>query len=195
MDTIYLDFDNTIVESNRRVIEIINKRYGTSKEENDLLDYGYQSIYPITNEEKLGIYDSDEFFEGLELKPNILKVLLNYMQKYKIVITTKGTFDNLCKKKAWIENNLPCQLGFIGITNDSFSKSSVDMSNGIQIDDVVDALDTNAKLHILYKSGNNFPWQKVKPNKNIVIVDTWEQIDEILSFYSKYDYETLIEKN
>ena len=52
MTTIYVDFDNTMVESNQRIIELLNERYGLSKTEADLLDYGYQSIAPITEEEK-----------------------------------------------------------------------------------------------------------------------------------------------
>ena len=47
MKTVYVDFDNTIVESNQRVIEILNERYGLSKTEDDLVDYGYKSIAQI----------------------------------------------------------------------------------------------------------------------------------------------------
>lgn len=191
MNTIYLDFDNTIVESNKRVIDIINKRYGTNKTEADLLDYGYQSIYPISDEEKLGIYESDEFFEDLEIKPHVLDVLIHYMQKYEIIITTKGTSENLRKKKTWIDENLPFGLGFIGITNDSLSKRSVDMSNGIQVDDVSKALDTNAGLHILYRDGNYFPWQKIEANDDIIVANTWWQIEEILEFCLSCDYKSL----
>ena len=46
--TIYLDFDNTIVESNKRIIDMLNKKYGTSKTEDDLFDYNYNSFYPIS---------------------------------------------------------------------------------------------------------------------------------------------------
>ena len=55
MNTIYLDFDNTIVESNKRVIDILNNRYNLSKTESDLNDYHFNSIYPITEKEKLAI--------------------------------------------------------------------------------------------------------------------------------------------
>lgn len=191
MCIIYLDFDNTIVESNKRVIEIINQRYKTNKTESDLHDYGYQSIYPISNEEKLDIYASDEFFQGLELKPKVLSTILKYMQKYKIVVTTKGTFQNLEKKRKWIIDNLPSGVGFIGINNDSLSKSSVDMKDGIQIDDVIDALDTNAKVKVLYKDGNNFPWHNTSHNSNVLVANSWLEIDELLDFCSKYDYHTL----
>ena len=78
MKTVYVDFDNTIVESNQRVIEILNERYGLSKTEDDLVDYGYKSIALITEEEKLSIFSSDDFFSNLRFKSDFLKVLNKY---------------------------------------------------------------------------------------------------------------------
>ena len=191
MKTVYVDFDNTIVESNQRVIEILNERYGLSKTEDDLVDYGYKSIAPITEEEKLSIFSSDDFFSNLRFKSDFLKVLNKYSDKVKFIITTKGTEENLKKKKEWVKDNIPCDIGFVGMNNDSLSKKQVDMAGSIQIDDCTDALDTNAEIKILYKDGHNFSWQSNYDNTNILVVNTWSQIDEILSFYSIYDYTTL----
>ena len=79
MTTIYVDFDNTIVESNQKIIELLNERYGLSKTEADLLDYGYQSIAPITEEEKNALFESDDFF-------NNLKFIINYIFDYINII-------------------------------------------------------------------------------------------------------------
>ena len=194
MKTVYIDFDNTIVESNQRVIEILNERYGLSKTEDDLVDYGYKSIAPITEEEKLNIFSSDDFFSNLRFKSDFLKVLNKYSGKVKFIITTKGTEENLKKKKEWVKDNIPCDIGFVGITNDSLSKKQVDMSDGIQIDDCTAALDTNASLKILYKDNHNFSWQSDYSNTDIMVVNNWKEIDEIISFYSTYDYKTLSKK-
>jgi len=189
--TVYVDFDNTIVESNQQVISILNRRYSLYKTEDDLNDYGFTSIAPITEEEKLSIFESDEFFSDLRFKSDFLKVLNKYNGTLKFVITTKGTDENLKKKQEWVKKNLPYDIGFIGIKNNSLSKKQVDMSNGVQIDDCTMALDTNAQIKILYKDGHNFDWQTNYDNTNILVVNTWNQIDDILSFYSKYDYKTL----
>ena len=194
MTTVYVDFDNTIVESNQKVIEILNDKYGLNKSEDDLEDYGYTSIAPITEEEKLGIFESDEFFSNLKFKSDFLKVLNKYDGKVKFVITTKGTAENLKKKEQWIKENIPGNISFIGITNNSLSKRQVDMTNGIQIDDCTAALDTNADIKILYKDNHNFNWQSNYNNTDILVVNTWLQIDDILSFYSSYDYKTLSKK-
>lgn len=192
--TVYVDFDNTIVESNKRIIELLNKKYNLSKTENDLCDYGYKSIAPITDEEKLLLFESDDFFDDLKFKDGFLEMLDRHHEHIKFIVVTKGTQKNLEKKEAWIKNNLPFDIEFVGITNNDFSKKTVDMSDGIQIDDCVYALDANASLKILYKSHNNFGWQQDYTNTDIMVVNTWKEIDEILSFYSVYDYKTLSKK-
>lgn len=194
MTTVYVDFDNTIVESNQKVIEILNDKYGLNKSEDDLEDYGYTSIAPITEEEKLGIFESDEFFSNLKFKSDFLKVLNKYDGKVKFIITTKGTAENLKKKEQWVKENIPGNVSFVGITNNSLSKKQVDMTNGIQIDDCTAALDTNADIKILYKDNRNFNWQSNYNNTDILVVNTWLEIDDILSFYSSYDYKTLSKK-
>lgn len=194
MTTVYVDFDNTIVESNQRAIEILNDKYGLKKSEDDLEDYGYTSIAPITEEEKLGIFESDEFFSNLKFKSDFLKVLNKYDGKVKFIITTKGTAENLKKKEQWVKENIPGNINFVGVTNNSLGKKQVDMTNGIQIDDCTAALDTNADIKILYKDNHNFNWQSNYNNTNILVVNTWLEIDDILSFYSSYDYKTLSKK-
>lgn len=194
MTTVYVDFDNTIVESNQRAIEILNDKYGLKKSEDDLEDYGYTSIAPITEEEKLGIFESDEFFSNLKFKSDFLKVLNKYDGKVKFIITTKGTAENLKKKEQWVKENIPGNINFVGVTNNSLGKKQVDMTNGIQIDDCTAALDTNADIKILYKDNHNFNWQSNYNNTDILVVNTWLEIDDILSFYSSYDYKTLSKK-
>lgn len=193
MNTIYLDFDNTIVESNKRIIDILNNKYKISKSEKDLNDYNYNSIYPITVEEKLSMFESDEFYSGLEFKPGVLDVLKKYADIYKIIIVSKGTPLNLEKKEKWIRQNIPFEFPFIGLSGQSFRKK-VDMEGAIQIDDTFKCLETNASLKILYKNFNNFPWQQPECDEEYFTTNTWEEIDSILDFYKQYNYKTLEKK-
>ena len=194
MITVYIDFDNTIVESNKRVIEILNKKYLLNKTEDDLNDYGYNSIAPITEKEKLEIFESDEFFKGLEFKEGFLEFFKRNKKNVSFVVATKGTSVNLEKKEKWLKKNLSKKIKFIGIDNKDFSKKQVNMAGGIQIDDFITSLDTNADLKILYKDNHSFEWQTNYINTDIVVVNTWKEIDDILTFYSDYDYKTLSKK-
>lgn len=190
MKTIYIDFDNTIAETNKRVIDILNKRYNLNKTEDDLKDYGFNSIYPISESEKLEIFESDEFWEELEFKPGVLEVINKYQNIYDFVIVSKGTKINIDKKKLFINKYIP-NVNLIPILGQSFDKSIVDMKNSIQIDDNCECLETNAEIKILYKSFNDFPWQQSNTINNNMIVNSWDDIDSILSFYSNYDCKTL----
>lgn len=189
--TIYLDFDNTIVESNKRIIDIINKKYNLSKTEQDLKDFDFNSIHPITLQEKTEMFESDEFYDGLEFKPYVLDVLNKYKDSYELIIVSKGTPLNLKKKEKWLIEHIPFNYKFIGIDGHAHNKSSIDMTGGIQIDDSYSCLKTNADIKILYKSFNNYPWQISDEQESYMYVNSWEDIDSILDFYNHYNYKTL----
>ncbi len=190
MKTIYLDFDNTIVESNKRIIEMLNEKYGTSKTEEDLCDYNYNSIYPISESEKTKMFENDDFYNGLEFKYGVLDVLNKYNKFYNIIILSIGTEENLRKKQEWLKKFLP-DYQFIGIDGQTRKKNNINMENAIQIDDNFSCLKTNADLKILYKSFHNFPWQEPTSDEELMMVNTWEEIDSILDFYKKYNCKTL----
>ena len=191
--TIYIDFDNTLVESNKKIIELINNKYNVNKTEDDLIDYDYNSIFPITKEEKIEMFESDEFYKNLEMKPLAVEILEKYHDIYEIIIVSNGTKLNLQKKMDWIRKNIPYDnFKFIGIDNCNPDKSKINMKDAIQIDDNIFCLDsTNAGLKILYKDFNNFSWQSNYGGKDILIVNTWNDINSILEFCMEYDYKTL----
>ena len=189
MKRIYLDFDNTMVNSNQKVIDILNQKYGLDKEEKDLKDYDFRSIYQdITIEEKLGILESDDFFDNLEFKEGCLETLKILARYYDIVIVSIGTEENLRKKECFLTANMPVAFDFIGIDK---GKEDIDMRDGIQIDDCLFNLDTNANIKVLLKSEYLFPWQSHYENSDILVVYNWEQIRDVLMFYNDYNYYTL----
>ena len=78
--TIYLDCDDTILYSSEMVIRILNQRYGENKTISDLTDWFYQSIVPgVSQQEILGIYDSEEFWNEVELKRSLLVSILVFL--------------------------------------------------------------------------------------------------------------------
>lgn len=183
MHNIFVDFDNTIVESNKRVIEILNKKYGTAKTEKDLKDYNFNSIYPISVREKFDIFESKDFFEGLELKAGFMDFFNNYPHEL-ITIISKGTTPNLELKEKWIKENLGTDFTFIGLSlNDK--KHKVSMKNAIHIEDNYRELNKKAKIRILYTDFNNYSWQQIDPCDEVYRVNDWNQIIEMINFYNK----------
>lgn len=178
---IFIDFDSTLVETNKRVVEILNANYNLDKTEDDVKDYNYQSIYPISESEKKSIFESDVFFNGLKFKPGALDFISKYKNMIELVICTSGTKKNIDLKKEFIKNSL-LNLEIIGVLN-TIDKSSIDMTNGIQIDDNICSLNTNANLKILYKDFRSYYWQKNNNMLDLYEVNTWEEIENIIDFY------------
>lgn len=191
---IFLDFDDTMVESSKKIVEMINKKYLCNKSIKDLRDYRFQSIYPISSQEISNFFSSSDFFDMLEKKTGIDWFINKNFLKHKIIVSTKGTPKNLLKKEEWIKNNYLNKVSFLGMNGNPCDKSEINMEDSIQIDDNAKCLDTNAKIKILYKSGNNYEWQNITPNSNIIVANTWKEIDQIIDFYSSYNFDDLKEK-
>lgn len=192
---LFIDFDNTIVESNKSIINILNKKYNLSKSEEDLKDYNFNTIYPISIEEKLDMFCSDDFFQGLVFKEGFIDFLDKYHDILEVTIVSKSrNEEQIVKKDNWIKQNIPYNVNFIGIIVDDLGKHTINMKDSIQIDDCTEALNTNAEIKILYKDFNDYPWQKDYQNKNILLTNTWNEISDIVEFYLQHNYKTLNDK-
>lgn len=182
---LYIDFDSTIVDSIGRVIEMGNNKYGVNEHRSKLSDYNFKSVFPsITKKEIDEMFCSEEFFnDNLKYMPNCYDVLNKYKDLCDIYIVSVSYNDNLKYKSKWIDKNLPFVKQFIPVNNND--KHIIDMRNGIQIDDTYECLRyTNALVKILYKDNNDYQWQH-HSNENIYNVNTWREIDDMLSFYLK----------
>lgn len=183
---LFLDFDNTMVKSNKSIVEILNKRYFKSKNYKNCYKYNYTDLFPNVNSNEISsIYDSDEFFDILEITDGFIDMLNNIKNEYIISVVTIGTIKNLETKSKYImTNDFKFIDKFYGINAKEMDKTSVDMSNGILIDDNSECLrKSNAKIKILFRNGKDTEWNKVYPNEEIYIVDTIEEIKEVLTFY------------
>jgi 5'(3')-deoxyribonucleotidase len=119
---------------------------------------------PLLNRTKLlKMFSDDSFFRNLTFKTGAFEVLSELAKDYPIIIVSIGTKENCSKKKDFIDANLPFVSKSILIAgkdeNLIMDKSSVDMSDGIFIDDVEDNLfSSNAAMKILYENIPNAEW-------------------------------------
>ena len=51
---VYLDFDNTLVDSNSAMIYLLNQEYGTNKSYEELKKYDFKDLFPLWGN---GFYD------------------------------------------------------------------------------------------------------------------------------------------
>ena len=185
---IFLDCDDTIINSSECIIDLLNKKNGTNKTIKDLKDFHYRSIdKTLTNEAVVKLFDSDEFWISVDYNSEFLSVKDFIDSNFEVEIVSCGTELNLKRKR---EKLKPFGYKFTGILTDDDSnlcKNCVNMQDGIQIDDNMSSIEnTNAAVKILFQNNNNFTWNRPKPNiDNLYVVQTWKEICQILEFFKK----------
>jgi len=161
---IFVDFDETIVNSLMGICNIYNNRYNLDANWRNSKLWSLKDVCPLFKDgEVVDLFSSDPFFKGLTLKEGSFEVLTELSKDYIITIVSIGTMENCSKKLEFINANFPfvSKSILIPVEKDKLvmDKSSVDMSNGIFIDDVEDNLfSSNAAMQILYENIPNTDW-------------------------------------
>lgn len=185
---LFIDFDNTIANSSEVIVDMLNEHFDKNENFEKLRKYDFSDLFPECSYWDIEkFFNSDEMFERLKIFPNMIETVDAFKDFFdEISIVTIGTNDNLENKKRFLkENNL--ELTFYGIENNGRSdKSSVDMHNGVFIDDHIGCLhSSNAKIKILMKNVENGEWNKVEPNDDIYVVNNWYEVYSIFDFIKK----------
>ncbi|MCK8058194.1 MULTISPECIES: HAD hydrolase-like protein [unclassified Fusibacter] len=191
---LYLDFDSTIVNSDKSICEIYNKQY---KDHADFKpanwrehrDWTYKYTCPLihTHEENprkviQDYYGTKEFFSNLEFYEDAKEVIQKLSEKYNLIICTSAFPMNASKKVLWIEEHLPEVHEIIILIDQSgngYGKSRVSMleEGAIFIDDHPKNLhSTKASRKILYKfkeTNYNGGWDGP-------VVSNWKEIESML---------------
>ena len=185
---LFIDFDNTIANSSEVIVDMLNEHFDKNENFEKLRKYDFSDLFPECSYWDIEkFFNSDEMFERLKIFPNMIETVDAFKDFFdEISIVTIGIKDNLENKKRFLkENNL--ELTFYGIENNGRSdKSSVDMHNGVFIDDHIGCLhSSNAKIKILMKNVDNGEWNKVEPNDDIYVVNNWYEVYSIFDFIKK----------
>lgn len=190
---LFLDFDETMTKSIKQFIKIANKKFNVNKDWKDLRLWNFVDLYPnITLNDINEIFCSEDFFIDLEFHEGVIETLEKLKDNLNIHIATLGLDDNLDKKQIFLKNKIKeINYNFVGVLDkgkeELNDKSCVDMSNSIFIDDRVTNLrNSNANIKILFKDYRHYYWQEVEPNDNIYIVNSWEEIYDILKFFIEH---------
>lgn len=155
-DKIYLDVDGVIWHSCQAACDVINKRYGTNIQGNEILSWNFKEVAANFKDEDIEYIFADYyFFKRIKWINGAFDFINRY--KNKIVIVTKGTFQNI-QRKIDIFDELDLNIRIYGIPLDN-SKSVINMQNGLFIDDSTKNLnESNAtyKIQFLeYKDNKN----------------------------------------
>ena len=183
---IYLDFDETITNSIRAVLSVLNPKYNTtySPEEVKLLDFG--DVFPnVKTDEIESCFESDIFWKNLTFKENAQEVIEKLLNRnYELTIVTKGTFNNLIKKVCWINKYFDNRINIVTLKPNE-SKGNIDMSDGILIDDNQFYLkESNAKYKILFENYKNCEWNNAWDS---YIVHNWLEVAAAIEVLNEWE--------
>ena len=175
---LFLDFDNTIVDTIAAVVSLYNEDYVNRDgfvaiNPEDVTSWEFIECNLATYEEIDKYFGDKRFFQRVKLYPSAGQVLRSLSHMYDITIVSHGYANNLKLKEEWVKDKLfkeifdnSCNAEFIGVNWETHNdKSHVDMSNSIFVDDSIRNLETSsAKYKILY--GEYMDWN----NTNIEFI-------------------------
>lgn len=158
---LYVDFDGTIVNTPKRITQMLNLRFHFDRIWWKMYQYDCNDIFPeLTIEQVCEVFAEEAFFNHQLKKKFLCEYVLCKLQDYfDIQIVTLGTELNLKYKEIWCNENLKFKFTFVGLRDFDKKKSVVDMSDGIIIDDHVKMLEScNARYKILIKGFLKKDW-------------------------------------
>lgn len=175
---LFLDFDNTIVDTIAAVVSLYNEDYVNHDgfvaiNPKDVTSWEFTECNLATYEEIDRYFGDKRFFQRVKLYPSAGQVIRSLSHRYDITIVSHGYASNLRLKEEWVKDKLfkeifdnSCNAEFIGVDWETHNdKSHVDMSNSIFVDDSIRNLETSsAKYKILY--GEYMDWN----NTNIEFI-------------------------
>lgn len=183
--SLYIDIDNTIITTAETFINKYCTENGIKKDFYDLKDWNFRSIdRKINTKNFLRYIETEEFFNEVQFYDDFLRFYVRNGDKFNFNFITIGTKKNLELKKDFILRSLPTikNVKYIGLTDDD--KNIIDMSDGIQIDDKYDNLNTSARIKILQKNYIETDYNQIKKEfrDDLYIMQDWKQIGEALEF-------------
>ena len=186
---VWVDIDDTLTKTDKRAVEILNEKFNKGYTENDVYAYGFYDLYEeMTQDDLIELFERMDFYDNIETYENALDVVNNRRNEsfYHFNMCTIGTQQNLLNKYNWIMNNIHGEINIFGIPW-GYNKDRMDMCDAIQIDDSVEMLkNTNAKIKILFKGNRECERNQILSNDEFYVVNTWEEIDDMLKFYEKH---------
>ena len=169
---VYIDLDNTVFDTLDTILYLYNEEFkhydGFQEIEYDKVrTYDCSECNLLTKECLNGYFNRSNFYENSHVEAYFWNVLDLIKEKnWRPVFVTIGSPQNIAAKKVWFKDWIICNhydASFIGLV-DVKDKSSVDMSDGIMIDDNIDMLNSsNAPIKICFgEYGWNENWNGIR---------------------------------
>lgn len=185
---LYIDVDDVILNTSQTFIDYYTKKNNIHKTFYDLKDWNLRSIdRNIDKQEFFDYIYSKEFLDNVQINEAFMRFYMKEANNYKWHFVTIDSSANLFVKRYFILNSLPTLMNvdFIGLIEGQ-KKSDIDMTDGIQIDDRYDNLNTNATYKILLKNYIETDYnQLLDMREDVYITNTFDEVVESIKFLSQ----------
>lgn len=172
----YLDFDGCLTHSLEAMVRLLNDKYNMNVQPQEITSWNFADKFPINQRELEELFADTRFYSILEFIEGAVAFLKAH--KYESIIITKGDLLNGLHKRFTLDMNDLEDIPMI-ILPLNVSKSMIDMSGGIFVDDsVVNLRESNARVKILfmeYVDNVDREWQR---GWNGFRVSDWEGVEE-----------------
>ena len=190
---IFLDFDNTIVDTNDSLCKYLSQVYHKDISTKDIIKYDLSNVIKLSIEELSNIFSSDLLFNNLQPYPGVRYVLheLKKSNLFEIYLVSNSSEESTKQKLKWLkETNLDKYFDgkiFLNI-NKPFDKSLINMKDSIFVDDHKFNHETsNATYKYSYVKHPDvkatwYPWD----NKDVTLFSSWGKdiVDEFIKLAS-----------
>ncbi|HAN10145.1 MAG TPA: hypothetical protein DCP90_05995 [Clostridiales bacterium] len=182
MKGIILDFDEVIVETKKRAVDLYNEHYkdkeGYKKVKfEDMYCYNWKDVFPLIRD-VWELVEREDFYSEINMKEGALEGIKYLCEKTEVIICTIGSYHNHIIKAKFIHDKLPFVKGSMFITN--VSKSLLNMEDYIFIDDNANNLDeVNAKVKICLTDKK----YDVSEHWTGLEVKNWDELLELIKDY------------
>lgn len=169
---IYLDIDGVLIHSCQAICDMINEKQGTNFTGDEVLSWNFHEICPnLSDKDVENLFADPIFFQYVRWIEGALDFIKQYQNK--IILITKGTQKNIHNKEIFFFDQYKLEVPFIGLTLNQ-SKNTIDMSDGLFIDDCTSNLnESNAKYKIMFKEYNDNKEREWQKDWNGLVMYNW----------------------
>ena len=180
---LYLDFDNTLVDSISAFCKVYSYKYRLHKDFIEpvpslVKQWNFKDQCPLLQEEEVqDIFSSNDLFEYLKPIEDVKRVLLELQFKeFQLIVVSIGTYENISLKSTYISENFPFINDSILIVNGDGNMDKSIIKDGFLIDDNENNLFTSkAEIKICY--GRQAEWNQ---NWKGLRCENWLEIKKLL---------------
>lgn len=179
---IFIDFDNTIVDTTKAFIEWYNYEYNRNIDYMEIKSYDFTPHIHLSTSEVSDAFTTKRLYEYLECYDGVYDSLykLKNTLDCELILVTNCSDKSVMRKLEWLEDHKPLSDLFDGKIFLSiklpYNKSTIDMSDGVLIDDHRNNhLQSNASYKFAYKDSIIRDWYPTQDD-GVIVKCKWKDI-------------------